>query len=507
MAIIAAAVGYGVARRRAQREIQQHLQQITRVQRELESEESLNRQKQREATALHEELSKWEAMVAGKENELAAAQSALSELQMIASQVAEEQQKVLSLTTELSVHQQKLTKLTEDYSSQQTRLSTLQQQQTEQDATIAALQAEVAAEAQARQAAEAAQADLAETIEERAQQLAALAQKYQAAITLRSNVTNTVEELLRLLQQTPADEMPLSAEDNEPESSVSSDGESPTGQANDPTAGDTAAILDEPTAEEVHKLELFLNSKNIQLKYIPAEDATDAIINDLALTLGDHYEVFRRVYQLIKRNMQKGDPFTLSLKGEAAGSIGRICQFCKKLHEFAFLEEYKYFKSPSYLLRARTTALPKAQNFFSGLWLERYLMQKVQSAIMAVTRELNCQVDFAYLLNPRIILPNGADSELDLIFQVNAVVYWIEAKTGDYQQHISKYSKLSRMMNLDDKHAIMVLPDIQTVRSEQLSTLFAMSVYSLSDFEPALLRTLKQDLLEQATTTELNTTR
>ena len=97
------------------------------------------------------------------------------------------------------------------------------------------------------------------------------------------------------------------------------------------------------------------------------------------------------------------------------------------------------------------------------------------------------------MINPQIILPNGDDFELDIISVVNGRAFWIEAKSGDYQQHVRKYSKLAQLMGLDKDHAIMMLADISTDRCAALSSLFNMTVVSLDTFSPHVQRVIDAD--------------
>lgn len=270
-----------------------------------------------------------------------------------------------------------------------------------------------------------------------------------------------------------------------------------------PTYIESEIIADEKEIieeiEEDDAIKSFLESKNIKIKFIPPEDAADDIINSLAEFLGNHYDVLKELLSKIKSNMQTGSFFTLAIKDYSQKNVSDICQFCTRLHEIAFLEQYKYIKSPKYLIKAKATTLPVAQNFFSGKWLERYVLQTVQSSVSTVSTELSMDLEFTYLINPQIILPNGKDFELDLIFHVNESFYWIEAKTGDYQQHISKYSKMSKTLGLDYKHSIMVLTDIQPERSDALTSLFSMTVYGLSQLKSGLIETIRKDVISSPT--------
>ncbi len=250
----------------------------------------------------------------------------------------------------------------------------------------------------------------------------------------------------------------------------------------------------------------FLNQHSIQIKTVPLEDSADEIINSLSEFLGKNYDGLHELLAKIKRNMQQGDFITLSMKHYTQKDVSNVCQFATRLHEIAFLEQYRYFKSPQYLIRAKTTTLPTAQNFFSGKWLERFVLLTTKNAVNLASQELEQELAFSYLLNPQIVLPNGDDFELDLIFHVNEAFYWIEAKSGDYQQHISKYSKMSRILNLDYRHSIMVLTDIDSSKSDALTSLFTMTVLSLSELEEILIATIKADqvasLLDTSTSCE-----
>ncbi len=280
----------------------------------------------------------------------------------------------------------------------------------------------------------------------------------------------------------------------DPQATNAGHGPSDTRLAELPDQTADAPAAPEPQVHEVSGPQEYLNRRQIKVKTLPVEDESDRVLIPVAEFLGDRYTSLRTLLGKIKSNMQLGRSFTLNLKGEPQDLVSNVCQLCTKLHEIAFLEAYNYQKSPRYLLTAKPTTLPKAQNFFSGKWLEQYILLKVKALVARLPAVRGEAVAFDYLLNPQVILPNGSDFELDLIFQVNQHTLWIEAKSGDYQQHISKYSKVSRLMGLNYDHAIMVLTDLPRESCDSLSALFGMTVLSLEDLESHLMRTLQTDL-------------
>jgi hypothetical protein len=249
-------------------------------------------------------------------------------------------------------------------------------------------------------------------------------------------------------------------------------------------------------------LKPFLNSRGIQIKVLPADDAADQVIDSLSLYLGERYEVLSGLLAKIKRAMQSGMLITESLKDRSQQEVSSVCQFCTRLHEVAFLEQYQYFRSPTYLIKAKTTTLPKAQRFFSGQWLERFVLQKIKAVYAQIRSEVSGELGFEYLINPQITLPNGDDFELDILASIGSSIYWIEAKSGDYQQHAAKYSKFARLLGLDPDHSFMVLTDVPDNRCGTLSSLFSMTVCNLQTFEEKLLAVARSDTAQQSAATD-----
>jgi hypothetical protein len=344
-------------------------------------------------------------------------------------------------------------------------------------------------------------AQLQQAADEQQQQLAQIQHAHQTEVATRHSFTADIAALYHRLHY-PANHQPVTTLIGPVRADLINAPTHPTADhgavlaavpAATPNGATPAESATAPTVAQ-EKLTQFLADRGITIRQIPAEASTDPIINNLADFLGSHYEAVKPFYQQIKRNMQQGEDFTLYLKEETPAAIGLICQFGKKLYDVAFLEQYRYFRSPQYLLRAKTTRLPTALNFFSGQWLERYVIQQVQAAVDAVQQEAAQPIEFGYIPNPRIILPNGQDGELDLLFYVHDTIYWVETKSGDYQQHISKYSTLAQTLRLDPQHALMVLTDIPPSRSAELTLLFGMGVCALADFAPTLQTTLAADL-------------
>lgn len=508
--IVMVLLGMGLSnlyhRRRAQRLTAEHGRQVQMLQQAI--------------TDRGQEIEAQKASLTQAGNRLAEQGKTLQQKEEELRHAQDEQQRMLALATEIERVSAELTEVKTEVAQLETKNERLQETVAEQTEGLA----------QAKEESTKLQEQIAQLTTEAEKQSALLAQahtEYQHELTLRQNITTEIGAIYQRLQSGDSGSskaFPSTAEyatahdamdqdisaspiDDVTKHLVGDDSSAKPTRPNLPatttsfsTNGSDAESQGYTTPSAAHvdgsteRLTQFLAERGITITQLAGEESFDPVLNGLANFLGTHYESVKPIYQQIKRNMQVGGDFTISLKGEPPKTISLICQFGKKLYDVALLEQYRYFRSPQYLLRAKTTQLPAAQNFFSGQWLERYIIQQVQDAIGTLKTQTNQQIDFGYLANPRISLANEQEGELDLLFHLNDQIYWIETKSGDYQQHISKYSMIARTLNLNEKHALMVLTDIPASRSAELTALFGMGVCALEEFQKSLLVTLRQDL-------------
>ncbi len=233
---------------------------------------------------------------------------------------------------------------------------------------------------------------------------------------------------------------------------------------------------------DITLLQEFLCSRGITIKRIPPEQESDETLDRMSVFIGSKFESVRVLLELIKANMNSGRSFSLSLKDESQQTIAHTTNLCTNLYNIAFLTAYRYQKSPVYQLYATPSTSPRALNFYSGEWLERFVKTQVIALLKA--RLLH----FSYLCNSQITLPNGDDFELDMLFEAGGEIFWLEAKTGDYRKHIEKYSRMSRMMGLDRSHTFMILADGSVTENiaRDLGNLFGMTVVRIERFAEQL---------------------
>jgi hypothetical protein len=139
---------------------------------------------------------------------------------------------------------------------------------------------------------------------------------------------------------------------------------------------------------------------------------------------------------------------------------------------------------------ARPSRSPQALSFLSGNWLERYVRDK----LICLATSQTGKIDFSYITNAQVTLSNGADFEMDLFFHVNDQFYWVESKTGEYQDKVQKYSKIASDLGLQRNQAFMVLTDVSQDVRTSLSSLYHLSVISVDEVEDTFEEILKSHL-------------
>jgi regulator of replication initiation timing len=247
---------------------------------------------------------------------------------------------------------------------------------------------------------------------------------------------------------------------------------------------------------DISKIKSFLNSKKIKIKerdkkIKSIDKKKEKKLDQIADLMGSHYSLIKRFYGMIKSNMNSGNSFSIDLRDEPQQVIGTTCQVATELYKIAFLEEYRYSRAPK-CLKARASRSSQALNFLSGNWLERY----VRNRLICLAKRQTGKIDFSYIPNAKVTLSNGDDFEMDLLFHVNDQFYWVESKTGGYQDKVQKYSEIASDLGLQRNQAIIVLADVSQDAKTSLSSLYHLSVISVDEVEATFERILKSHLRE-----------
>lgn len=238
----------------------------------------------------------------------------------------------------------------------------------------------------------------------------------------------------------------------------------------------------EPPVNEVVE---FLQSRGVEVKSWRNGQPADDVYDWLATFMGTRFENLRRLHTTIRQHLSGAPRFSLPLRDRPAQEITDCTNFCVKLHELAFLTDYQYNRAAR-TIYASVHQTGRVINFFTGGWFEHYVSLVVNQAVAA-------KDDSAQSLRNLILRwPDGQDGELDLFFLIAGEPLWVECKTGDYQAHLVKYSRLRSMMGIPASRALLVLLDLSDSLLVNLNRLYDLRVANLTSLNSALDEALGQ---------------
>lgn len=241
-----------------------------------------------------------------------------------------------------------------------------------------------------------------------------------------------------------------------------------------------------PVEMDTEIIKQYLAARNIQVRKIPGDEVITSLVENIAEFMGQKYQKIKKLLDPIKRSMNTGTYINLDLKNYGQEEVSSICHLGKSLHEIAYLTEYRYHKSPRFMLSCLPNRIPQAINFVNGKWLEIYIKLTLRKFLQQV-RGLGT---YSILMNPQIVLPNGDVFELDALLQADDAFYWIEAKTGDYQNYVDRYSKMGNLLGIPEEHRFLVLAEMNQEKSADLTSLFGMNVTDIEGFTGRFLGVL-----------------
>jgi hypothetical protein len=253
----------------------------------------------------------------------------------------------------------------------------------------------------------------------------------------------------------------------------------PSGGSASPRNG-TDPPADTAEVPQTVDLEKWLRDRDITIKQRRLQNPFDASFDRLAVFLGRHFENLRAFYGAIKTRLAgRSYPRSLSLQKLPPEQISELIKFGQDLHRNGFLKDFRYLKHDR-LIRFDPQADGRVTNFFTGGWLERYV---VLSATEYLTKQ-QPESPVVTLMNPQVVLPNGQDFEVDILMASSSTVLWFECKTGaNYPAYVTKYGTVAQQfMQMDRNHAALVLLEELTEEEKANNSQFAqMSVLNLDD--------------------------
>lgn len=197
---------------------------------------------------------------------------------------------------------------------------------------------------------------------------------------------------------------------------------------------------------------------------------TTGFFDEVAIQLGDHYDTLKIVSDKIKQIQRKGyTNVKLTLSKRSQKQVKAITRFCQELYDYSFVSKYFYQKQEK-IVRLTLQTASNIVNFFNGEWMEWFVFMK----LLEFFREK--QVPSACLRSLSVTFPNEDAHELDVFFLVNnRFPLCIECKSGEFRQHIEKYSTLRKRLNIDKTQFLLCVIGLSDEQTKGLSSMYDLT--------------------------------
>jgi hypothetical protein len=217
--------------------------------------------------------------------------------------------------------------------------------------------------------------------------------------------------------------------------------------------------------------------QQIQIKVDKEAVDTTGFFDEVAVKLGDNYDLLKAVSDKIKRIQNKEyTNVTLNLSDYNQEEAVLIKEFCQELYEYAFVAKYFVKRRENKIHLSLQTAQP-IMKFFNGEWLEWFAFMK----LMAFCHER--QISFSGLRSFTIHFLDKDKNELDTFFLINKTIpVFVECKSGEFRQFVDKYSKLRKRLKIDKKQFLMLVSGLSDEQTQGLTSMFDITIVNEKNF-------------------------
>ncbi|MCS6861435.1 MAG: hypothetical protein NZT92_14055 [Abditibacteriales bacterium] len=206
------------------------------------------------------------------------------------------------------------------------------------------------------------------------------------------------------------------------------------------------------------------------------------VLDKLATFLGERFQNIRPFYEAVKRRIGgQSHSRAVRLAQSPPRVISDVCQFGTLLYEHGFLSRYHYDRNTRTLFFVPQDD-GRVTNFFTGDWLERYVLL---TALERAKTLLPQEVEPIVLTKAVVALPDGQETELDILLGLPDRVLWLECKTSeDWQEHATKFGRIAKCLNLPTHRAALVLLEsLGPTQKQAAATLARMTVINPEELE------------------------
>lgn len=214
----------------------------------------------------------------------------------------------------------------------------------------------------------------------------------------------------------------------------------------------------------------WFKKRNIQVQVNPDAVDTTGFFDEIALLVGNNFDVLNFVSNQIKYIQNKGyTNVKLELSKKNKKEIHQLTSFCKTLHDYSFVAKYHYQKKDK-IIRLTLQTAPKIREFFNGIWMEWFTLIKLLEFFS------NKKINPACSRNLNITFSGNNSYELDLFLLTDkGIPICVECKTGEFRQDINKYLTLRKQLNIEKNLFVICVFGLSQEQAQGMSSMYDLT--------------------------------
>lgn len=217
--------------------------------------------------------------------------------------------------------------------------------------------------------------------------------------------------------------------------------------------------------------------KNIALDIDTKTINTQGFFDEVAVALGEDYELLKTINDQIKRAQRNGhDSVSIPISKYSQGQIHGLTDYCQTLYDFSFVAKF-FYKKHEQRIHLVLQKAPSVLNFFNGEWFEWFAFMKL--LILFYEKK----IPFSGLRSFKVHFSNEDKYEVDVFFLINnETPLFIECKSGEFRSTIEKYQKLRKRMGIDKENFTMLVLGLTDEQITGLTSMYDITFLNENNF-------------------------
>lgn len=225
------------------------------------------------------------------------------------------------------------------------------------------------------------------------------------------------------------------------------------------------------------EIKKYLDSKNIVATFDYSAVDMSGYFDESAELIGENFSLLEKhlktLRYLYSNNKQTLTIDCINLPQQQTQKLQKIF---KQLFEYTMFAKYIYHSNDKKIRLTLNMAEP-VKKFFLGSWLEWF-------ALIKLLKETHAQgKKFSIARSVIIQHSNGDKHEFDIVFKPeNKMPIFIECKSGEFRQHLDKFIRICKKINIPTKNWLVLAAEIDKAQADAFEKMYPVRFCDLNHF-------------------------